>query len=175
MRHILLAQPEGRVRYRLQLIAVMAAAASAAHAQPESPGSLDLHLICQGLRTQTEQEQTSVQISGDGRSASGSALTDHVVRIPGRIDVSVSGNVVKVNPRSILKGSIWSAPRDGWYELTDVIIDQDQIAGKIRLTPLQKPSVRIDRHTGQIHMSGLAMRYEGSCERSAEPMSAQKF
>jgi hypothetical protein len=36
MRHILLAQPEGRVRYRLQLIAVMAAAASAAHAQADA-------------------------------------------------------------------------------------------------------------------------------------------
>jgi hypothetical protein len=164
------------VRYRLQLIAAVAVAASTAHAQPEAPSSLDLHLVCLGQRTQTEQEQTSLQISGDGGSASGSAVTDHVVRVPGRIDVSVAGNVVKVNPMSILKRTPrWAVPREGWYELTDVIIDQDQIAGKIRLTVLERPNIRIDRHTGQIHMSGLGMRYEGSCEQSAEPMSAQKF
>ncbi len=168
---------EVRVRYRLQTIAAMTVAASAAHAQPEAPSSLELHLVCVGQRTQTEQEQTSLVINdGWGGNASGSAVTDRVVRVPGRIDVSVVGNAVKVNPMSILKRTPrWAVPEDGWYELTDVIIDQEQIAGRIRLTPLQKPSVRIDRRTGQIRMSGLDMRYDGSCERSIESMSTQKF
>jgi hypothetical protein len=136
-------------------------------------------LVCQGVRLALEEETTSVSVSKPyepANRASGEATTTRLVRIPGQVDVVVSGNAVRVNPTPILRRSIpVKTPKDGWYPLTDVMIDNDQIAGRFSLTFIQKPTVRIDRHTGGIRMSGFGMDYNGSCEKSATPITAQKF
>ena len=153
--------------------------ATANPAPPAAPGPLKLHLVCQGVRVTTEEEETSVSISNDRdvtRSASGSATTERVVRIPGRVDVSVEGAAVRLNPSAILRRNLlFKTPKGGWYDLTDVKIDADEIAGKFSLTVFQKPQMTIDRHTGAIRLAGLGMQYTGTCEKSAQPIDAQKF
>lgn len=141
--------------------------------------SLDLHLICQGVRIDTEEQTTSASVSRDfhpTESASGEATTTRRVRVPGQIDVSVQGDLVRVNPSSVLHStSLFRTSADGWYTLTHVVIDADQIGGKFKLSPVQNPNVRIDRHTGAIRMRGFGFNYSGTCERSTLPISSQKF
>jgi hypothetical protein len=140
-------------------------------------GELNLRLLCQGQRVDAPSEAmvTAPNDHNASHDASARGPADRPSRIGGRIDVTVVGERVRINPASILHSSFGGEPKDGWYELSDVVIDQDQIAGTVRLSALQKPHVRIDRHTGAIHVGGTGMRFDGDCEKNTAPPLAQKF
>lgn len=68
-----------------------------------------------------------------------------------------------------------SIGKDGWWDFVKLDVDSEAIRGQISLNLLNKPRVLIDRHTGDIDMRGLGMRFQGSCERAPEGSSERKF
>lgn len=58
-----------------------------------------------------------------------------------------------------------SRGQDGWWDLYDVDVQPDMIRAKYRLNGLNKPSVTIDRRSGQISIHGLdPYAFRGSCD-----------
>lgn len=58
-----------------------------------------------------------------------------------------------------------SRGQDGWWDLYDVDVQPDMIHAKYRLNGLNKPSVTIDRRSGQISIHGLdPYAFRGSCD-----------
>lgn len=53
---------------------------------------------------------------------------------------------------------------DGWWNFTELRVAEDEIVGRFRLNPLNKPRVRIDRTTGDIDLKGsFQLSFRGSC------------
>jgi hypothetical protein len=67
-------------------------------------------------------------------------------------------------PKTILP-PINGGGKDGWWELSELSVSADTITARFRLNPLNKPTIRIDRSTGDIDLSGLGMGFRGVCER----------
>ena len=67
-------------------------------------------------------------------------------------------------PRSLIP-PINSRGNDGWWDLYDVSAGPDMITAKYRLNGLNKPSVRIDRRSGQITVEGTSpYQFRGTCD-----------
>jgi len=52
-----------------------------------------------------------------------------------------------------------------WWQLTDVIVGQNEIRASYRLNGLNKPTLRIDRQTGEISIKGTGQDFSGICEK----------
>ncbi|MCR5879415.1 hypothetical protein [Phenylobacterium sp. J367] len=51
----------------------------------------------------------------------------------------------------------------GGYELSDLSVTPDRIAGRFRLNGLNRPTVTIDRRSGRIVLDGLT-KFRGACD-----------
>ena len=153
---------------------LLTAAACAAVAQPSGA---PLHLTCPGTRTAEVTEVSSVSISRDfdvTHDQTGSTHTQKVLTFPGRADVVVNGNEVRVRlPTAMLPSSMSAS--DGWVGVSEATIDADKITGRLAYGRFAKPRLRIDRHTGEIDVRASDATFSGTCERSNEALDAQKF
>lgn len=158
----------------LVFAATAALAAPVAFAQPApAPADLTLHLVCQGDLIVAEQDTTMVN---DGsRRSSGLVTTQHMGRTAARVELDVKGGAVRIHPASGMLPFFARKSPDGWYDMTEVVIDPDKIAGRYSLGALSKPTVKVDRRTGDIEVRGLAGDFDGYCEKSDTPVGAQKF
>lgn len=52
-----------------------------------------------------------------------------------------------------------------WWQLTDLIVDQNEIRASYRLNGLNKPKLRVDRQTGEISIKGTGQDFSGICEK----------
>ena len=68
-----------------------------------------------------------------------------------------------------------SGGKDSWWSLADIVVNDSQIKATYKLNILNKGRITIDRHTGDIDVSGLQMRFSGSCERATETPEERKF
>jgi len=67
-------------------------------------------------------------------------------------------------PRTLVP-PIHARGSDGWWDLYDVAVGADVIRAKYRLNGMNKPSVTIDRRSGQITIQGLApYAFRGRCD-----------
>lgn len=142
-------------------------AGATAHAQEtaEKPG-LDLFLRCDGTATHVASETTYANAyNNSGQSASGNATSYRKERFSERIllDLNADGGRVRV-PKAMVP-PLNSGGKDGWWTLSDVTASADNITAHFRLNPINKPTIRIDRSTGDIDMSGFGMAFRGTCER----------
>ncbi|MBB5727971.1 hypothetical protein [Sphingomonas prati] len=54
---------------------------------------------------------------------------------------------------------------DGWWDLSDVVVEPDTIRATYRLNGLNKPKVVIDRRTGRITVKGFSdYGFRGTCD-----------
>lgn len=89
-----------------------------------------------------------------------------------RIDGASTSGKVKL-PAALIPPI--SRGKDGWWDFTSLSVSDETIRGQISLNVLNHPSVVIDRHTGDIDVKGLGMRFNGSCERAPEEAESRKF
>jgi len=125
-----------------------------------------IDLICHGTALQTESTQTFASIEGDNGSATGSATTYRKARSSETMRVKLDGQGAgKLKLPASLIPPI-SIGKEGWWDFVKLDVDEDAIRGQISLNVLNRPRVIIDRHTGDIDLRGLGMRFQGSCERA---------
>jgi hypothetical protein len=129
--------------------------------------ALELRLSCNGVQQQGETQRTSIEIEDDWditKSASGTASTTRITQVPRTVHLEFSGGGGRIRLPWVEKG------QDSWFDLYDLVIDEDSIEGRFRVGMLTKPRFRIDRRTGDIESRDMA--FVGSCERITE---ARKF
>jgi hypothetical protein len=62
-------------------------------------------------------------------------------------------------------GAVGRTPKYGWFLLSALSVEPDQITGRFKLGWLQTPRVRVDRTTGAMEVSGSdGVRFSGMCE-----------
>jgi hypothetical protein len=153
----------------LTLIAALMALPAAARAEA-------LDLVCQGTALHTESSHTfAFANASNGESAAGQSTTSHRARTTEsmRVRVDAAGQAKLKLPQSLIP--VISIGKDGWWDFTTISITDDAIRGQFSLNFVNHPSVLIDRHTGDIDMKGMGMRFSGSCERAPDAPEAKKF
>lgn len=135
-----------------------------------------MDLVCRGTAFTTEQTTTTAAVRNSGGDyANGSATTFTPNRSAESVRVHLDGaGAGKVKLPPVLIPTI-SRGKDGWWDFTKLDVGDDAIHGQFSLNILNHPSVVIDRHTGDIDLRGMGMRFSGSCERAPDAAEARKF
>ncbi len=145
--------------------------ASSAHAQEAD----QLTLSCAGTGSRLESHSTYAQVDGLGGSAFGSASSTDVAQSPERVTIQIEGPAGRIHLPTWLIPPVHGGS-DGWFELTKVEVAPDTIRGSFGINFLNHPHFTIDRHTGEIDLSGFArLNFEGTCERGPDASSPTKF
>lgn len=149
--------------------------ALASNAAAQEP--LKVLLICDGLQKVTETEVTNMtaQNNQNGQSANAQGFTHRAVEVPRRVSLAFEGETARIRmPRAMLP-TFGPKTQDGWLQLSEVQITDRQLAGKVTLNAFNKPTVKIDRTTGDIEIRSLLLAYSGACERGPDDPEARKF
>ena len=67
-----------------------------------------------------------------------------------------------------LSSTLWQSGGDGWFPVSEIQISETTIKGRVTLSPLTKPRLRIDRISGSIDLSsssliGTSFSFSGAC------------
>lgn len=160
-------------------IGALAAAALAGPALAQD-APLTMFLTCTGDDVSYTQTGTKVEAPSGGarqRAAMAGLPPPTVktspqygfVRRPGRLSVSIDGARVRVRP------SAGTAPlrrsADGWYDLTDLSVSEDEIRARATWGLFGKLKLVIDRRSGDVKFGD----FTGACEKTADTADARKF
>jgi hypothetical protein len=151
------------------VVAIFMAAAGGARAEA-------LELLCQGVAVHTEQSHSFGSLeTNTGLTANSDVTTLHKGRTEEsfRVRVGADGSGQVKPPFTLLP--VLSRGKTGWWDLEHLSITDDAISGSYSLNLLNHPSVHIDRHTGDIDVHGLGLRFTGSCEKAAADPASRKF
>lgn len=55
--------------------------------------------------------------------------------------------------------------RDGWYDIRELSVTDEEIRGKVAINFLNHADIRIDRRTGGVVFKGLQSSFSGQCEK----------
>ncbi len=139
--------------------------ATAAIAADSRADGVDLLLRCDGTATHTATDTTYANASNNsGDTASANVTSYRKEHFSERVllDLKPDGGRVRV-PRSMVP-PLNSGGKEGWWALSEVNTSESSITARFRLNPINKPTIRIDRSTGDIDMSGFGMTFRGTCE-----------
>jgi hypothetical protein len=83
---------------------------------------------------------------------------------PAAVVFTLSGGEARIRLSSIL----WRSDGDGWFPVSDLEVSESAIKGRVTLSPLTKPRLRIDRISGNIDLShspliGAPFSFSGAC------------
>lgn len=154
------------MRKALLLGWIAACAGGMASAQPP-PTADTLNLICSG--TDTALYAMAPGYYGPRSYNWGLPLGE--TRIAAQLAVQVRDGQVRVRPP---KGSVPLFAKkgdDGWYVLSDVAVDRLSIRGRIRFTPVDRATLKIDRRTGEATFGD----FSGVCQAAPADPDATKF
>jgi hypothetical protein len=136
-----------------------------------------LELVCAGEATKTEAHQTfGSAYNSNGDSANATVTTYGKARSGEHLRVKLDGAgtaSIKLPPAFV--PPLHGGGVDGWWPVTELVVTDTQIAGNYRMNFLNKGHFTIDRHTGEIDVSALALKFNGSCEKAAEAPEERKF
>jgi hypothetical protein len=134
-------------------------AASTGQAQPSTPTQL-LNLACNGQAAYTD--------ANFERDKDGHYKDDTEVQASGRIRLRVDGASVRVKLPSTLPGG------DAWRDADEVVVNADQISGRVKINLLSRSRFVVNRHSGDIELKG-ALRFNGVCEKAPDDSAPAKF
>lgn len=143
------------------LLAVSAIAIpSAASAQDV----LELSLLCEGSGTITQQVDTTYQAQNNsGQNGSATITEQQTVNFNDQLKVKIANGEGQVEmPRQMLP--VIRGGKDGWFRMTNLKIGNDQIKGKVYLSFMDKPDIRIDRMSGSVNINGNVGNFSGKCQ-----------
>lgn len=82
----------------------------------------------------------------------------------GQTRVEIGTGVTRIRLPEAMLPSLHGG-RDGWYELRDLDMGEQEIEAKIAINFLNHPKVRLDRMAGTIEIDGSSGTFQGSCTR----------
>ena len=151
----------------LSIVAAMALQSSAS--APETT-----LLFCLGRAEYSETATSNSHANMDfdvTKSASASSTTTYDTSAAASVSVELSKTGARLRLPSQLIPTIRAGGDNGWWPLNDLKITEAAMTGRMRLNPLNKPKVLIDRRTGEIHISTFGGSFDGVCKRvAAEPL-----
>lgn len=134
-----------------------------------------LDLDCRGSGTVTKTETTV--ITGAKPKESGLLPEIHTKKeheFRGSVDVKIRPGAAKVRVPKDMAPPINSLDGDGWAEVHDFAMTDDKITGQIKIGALVKPTMTIDRRSGEITIDGDHRAFSGDCE-ATDADAKQKF
>jgi hypothetical protein len=137
--------------------------------------SPDINLVCLGSGS-VAATQTSLTNQYDPKTKSysyGTANTSVRRQFSGSTEVKISGP----NARIKLPSDMIPAMSDddgGWFIINDLMANEREIVGTLRINMFNKPDLRIVRITGQITLKSGLGDFSGKCE-SIEAGAKPKF
>ena len=86
-----------------------------------------------------------------------------VALLPMCFPSGISGRSGRVYlPRS-LRPPIRTGGDEGWWTFQSLEVDDKRIIARISLNFINKPKIVVDRHTGDVDVSGFAEDFSGTC------------
>lgn len=153
------------------LIGAAAIFAGSAHAEPAD----HLTLYCAGVGSKTVAHSAVATVYGRNGPVFGNAESYDSASSPERVTVVIEGASGKVHLPPWLVPGIHGGS-DGWFKLTSVDMQPDEIHASFGINFINHPHFTIDRHSGEINMSGFAhLSFEGNCERGPDADAPPKF
>jgi len=148
----------------MRALAIVVGSLLAASASAET-----MNLVCEGGGRSNRVETAESVVSDTGGSEVGSISTAASVSDP-----YSSGMEVKLTS----EGGLLRLPRamrpllhggsDGWFRIDGLAVGDDQITGRVAVNFMNRPELRIDRHTGIAHLDGKSGHFAGMCRSRAE-------
>jgi hypothetical protein len=137
--------------------------------------SPDINLVCSGSGS-VAATQTSLTNQYDPKTKSysyGTANTSVRRQFSGSSEVKISGTIARIKLPSHMIPAV-SDDDGGWFIITDMMTNEREIIGTLRINMFNKPDLRIDRMTGQISLKSGMGDFSGKCE-SIEAGAKPKF
>lgn len=134
-------------------------ASSIAASQAAGP-NLTLDLVCQGQASISTSETTNIGPVGGPVNF---ATTEGRARVQERVEISFNDSRSRIRLPSSMLPSIRGRSDDGWRAMSNIVISDDLITGRVSFNFLDKPSIRIDRITGTVEIRGLDTSFVGDC------------
>lgn len=152
----------------MRSIAIIVAAVLSSPAMAE-----DFHLICSGSGVADRSDTITTNINkSDGKTEQRTTTVDNQVPFQGDAILEIVDGAGRIHlPVGILPDV--SGGKDGWFELRNLDIAQNQITAKAAVTIFNKPNVRIDRQAGTLSIDGNIGRFSGTC-RVHDPAKDQR-
>lgn len=127
-------------------------------------------LSCVGMSDTPASNTVSTNVYSDGQSARANSTIHGRDRLADRMTVEINGNVVRMRGPNTLEPAIAGRGEDGWRTLTNVSITDAEIRGQLSYSWVMKPTVRIDRMSGEIEILNRSFvagmwSFKGQCER----------
>jgi hypothetical protein len=90
----------------------------------------------------------------------------------GLVDEYQGGNG-KINLPAFMRPGM--NPADEWYSVEGLALGDDEIRGRVSMSPFFKPAFSIDRHTGSMELSGGSLSFSGLCQPYDDDPSKRLF
>ena len=131
---------------------------------------LVLSLVCAGTGSSFASDSVQTHVNGQIITSTGSPYR---VSQADRAYIEVNGNSVRIKPPESIVPSVAGRGDEGWRTMTDVTISEREIRGRFSLNWINRPTVVVNRMTGEVSISGgdaLAGRatFSGDCDRAPE-------
>lgn len=135
---------------------------AAARAQSDS-GDINLVFTGSGSVTATQTATINTYNTRTKHFQTGFASSTGRREFSGSGYVEISSRFARIKLPSQMMPPI-RGDNDGWFTIQDFFMNDREITGTIRINALNKPKLRIDRHTGRISIEGGYSDFSGECD-----------
>lgn len=136
--------------------------------QSTSPSEQPLLLLCIGQARFSETAASEARATSDfdvTKSVSASSTTTYRASAPATVSVELTHTGARLRLPSQLIPMIRSGGDNGWWSLDELQITDTTMTGRMRLNPINRPKVSIDRRTGEMQIATLGGGFTGACKR----------
>jgi hypothetical protein len=140
---------------------------------------LNLFLRCEGIASTLEDNSTTLATvttnHGDRAHVTVGGVSSQTS--PERIRLEITGGNARIQlPGRILPPIRGGASADGWWTITDLVVGETHITGRFRLNVFNKPTLRIDRVSGDIDIQAMMKTgFQGTCAPEDRSPANRKF
>lgn len=124
-----------------------------------------MRLICRGTGERKVATLGSAFAAGsNGQSAWALGSHQQLSQFGEQLDIDIQGGKGRARvPRRFLPPL--HGGDGGWFEVQELVIDADQITGKVAINFANHPNLRIDRRSGSVALDGKVGSFAGECEK----------
>ncbi|MET0373152.1 MAG: hypothetical protein ABW128_02715 [Rhizorhabdus sp.] len=152
---------------RALILAAMAAALPGGTATAQTDDST-INLVCVGRGERMASGYTSSLEWDryDHKYRTKSGIATEMRGFESAVTVQIQGEDGRIRlPDKLIPPLNSGGDHQHWWQLSDVIVGQNEVRASYRLNGLNKPKVRIDRQTGEISIKGTGQDFSGICDK----------
>jgi hypothetical protein len=147
---------------------------TSADPQPATTAATNLALHCAGAARHNAARHSSAVVFGPNGTASGEATSRELQDSDDEVFLRIELGRGRVRIPAILVPPAHGGGVDGWWQIANLKITDDEITGNIAFNFFNHPSIRVDRLNGSIQIEALAHTgFRGTC--SADAVTQRKF